>query len=533
MGPSGPETPVVLQASSEPEAPASTGRVEDQETPSDSQSFMDYETFYRDLRKPDFIPGYEIIRKIGAGVFGDVFKVRKKSIGRIYVIKFLKTENEAQRAIIRKELASLKQFAQIDHPNLVGIEDQGAVGETPYIIMTFAGDQTLQDRLQQGPLPRSELGNVFDQIVAGVAALHERAIVHFDLKPANIFIRENTVRVGDYGLAKMLSESRQSLSFGRGTPYYMAPEVMRRKGDFRADVYSLGTILFELITGRVPFEGDSDWEVLKKHEIQPVPFPEAFPPGLRSVVETAMRKKPEERFVSAGALRNAFRGVAVREIEGMSDAVRMERVSESHGPLMEAGSGGIALTASPGTGERFETTGRAGHTGPVRGGTPRIAGAAENAVRVGKRPSHRKHWGRVFLLMGLLGMVGIGFMAFVVLPMLLVQPDHTPSVKPVSSSAPSDAGLRSDGPDVVEASIDRAPPRTPAPGRSRPLDVERFRRSLEDVLFVVNLINTQGQVLEAARSLANDEEASQFLSKLLEKLDEQSKIQAPSTATGR
>ncbi len=270
---------------------------------------MDYEAFYQGLRNPDFIPGYDILQKIGGGVFGEVYKVRKKSINRTYVVKFLKIDNESQRHIVEKELESLRKFAQIDHPNLVGIEDQGVVQDIPFIIMTFGGDQTLRDRLREGSLSGEELEDVFLQILSGVEALHQRSIVHFDLKPANIFLKDGTVRVGDYGLAKMLSESRQSLSFGRGTPYYMAPEVMRRRGDLRADVYSLGAILFELSTGEVPFDGDSDWEVLRKHEVEPVSFPDDFPAGYRDVVEMAMRKDPEERFSNASAFRYAFLSV--------------------------------------------------------------------------------------------------------------------------------------------------------------------------------------------------------------------------------
>lgn len=267
---------------------------------------MDYEAFYRALRQPGFIPGYEILQKIGAGVFGEVFKARKESIGRIYVIKFLKLDGEAHRVVIEKELASLHNFAQIDHPNLVGIEDQGFVHGIPYIIMSFGGDATLQDRLSAGVMAAARRNSAFHQILSGVEAIHRRNIVHFDLKPANIFVRDETVRVGDYGLAKLLSESRQSLSFGRGTPYYMAPEVMRRKGDLRSDVYSLGAMLFELVTGSVPFDGDSDWEVLKQHEVDPIPFPVSFPPALRTVVETAMAKAPDRRYPSAAEMRMAF-----------------------------------------------------------------------------------------------------------------------------------------------------------------------------------------------------------------------------------
>ena len=256
---------------------------------------MDWEGFFTNYRKPGFIPGYEIVNKLGSGVFGEVYKARKESIGKFYAIKFLKVSDEKISEAIFKELDALRYFAQLDHPNLVTIEDQGEVMGIPFIVMGYAGDETLKRALSQGALSDTEVSEIFRQLCSGVAALHEKSIIHFDLKPANVFMKGQHARVGDYGLSKLVSESHKTMSIGRGTPYYMAPEMLRRKGDHRSDIYSLGVILFEMIVGKVPFEGDSEWEVLKKHETDPVVIPASVSSPYREVIEACLKKRPEER----------------------------------------------------------------------------------------------------------------------------------------------------------------------------------------------------------------------------------------------
>ncbi len=271
---------------------------------------MDWESFFTHYRKPGFIPGYEIVNKLGSGVFGEVYKARKESIGKFYAIKFLKVSDEKISEAIFKELEALRYFAQIDHPHLVSIEDQGEVMGIPYIVMGYAGDDTLKKRLQGGPLSPEEAGDILRQVCSGVAALHEKSIIHFDLKPANIFMKGSHARVGDYGLSKLVSESHMTMSIGRGTPYYMAPEMLTRKGDHRSDIYSLGTIVFEMLTGDVPFKGDSEWEVLKKHETQDVVLPPDMPEPFRSIVIRCMAKKPEDRFQSMAEIQALLDGNA-------------------------------------------------------------------------------------------------------------------------------------------------------------------------------------------------------------------------------
>ncbi|MEQ1631415.1 MAG: serine/threonine-protein kinase [Planctomycetota bacterium] len=263
---------------------------------------IDWEAFYRDYRKPGYVPGFEIVNKLGGGMFGLVFKARKESIGKDYAIKFLKVDDESVRDAVARELDSVRYFAQLDHPNLVSIEDMGEVDGIPYLVMSYAGQETLQKRLQQGRMSRDEALRIFVQAARGVQALHERSLVHFDIKPANIFLKGDIARVGDFGLSKLVTESRNSLSFGRGTPYYMAPEMLQRRGDVRSDVYSLGVLLFECLCGDVPFKGDSEWEVLRKHEHEAPTFPDHVTSEDRRILGRCLQKNPDARYQSVAEL---------------------------------------------------------------------------------------------------------------------------------------------------------------------------------------------------------------------------------------
>ena len=257
---------------------------------------MDWEAFYNSFRQPDFIPGYEIQNRLGGGAFGEVYKARKHSIGKAYAIKFLKLDDEAQREVIERELEQVRHFATIDHPNLVSIEDMGTVAGVPYLVMGYAGEDTLARRMRQGSLDRRQALLYFVQACRGVLALHDRRLVHFDLKPSNIFLKGDVARVGDYGLAKLMTDGRLTLSFGRGTPYYMAPEILRSRADQRADIYSLGVILYECQAGKVPFDAPSPGGLVLRHDDVPPQFPADFPAPLRSVVERCLRLDPERRY---------------------------------------------------------------------------------------------------------------------------------------------------------------------------------------------------------------------------------------------
>ncbi|MFQ5504217.1 MAG: serine/threonine-protein kinase [Planctomycetota bacterium] len=257
-----------------------------------------WEAFYLGYRKPGYVEGFEILHKLGGGVFGIVYKARKISINKAYAIKFLKIDDPGARNQVIKELESVSIFAQVDHPNLVSIEDKGVVDEIPYIVMGYAGEETLKSRLEDRPLSEEEALGVFVQVLRGVQALHQHSLVHFDLKPANVFLKGDVARVGDYGLSKLISQSMLSLTTGRGTPYYMAPEMLHRRGDHRSDIYSLGVIFYECISGDVPFTGGSEWEVLKGHEEGRVTYPDSISARHQRILARMLAKRPVDRYQS-------------------------------------------------------------------------------------------------------------------------------------------------------------------------------------------------------------------------------------------
>lgn len=267
---------------------------------------MDWEVFYARFREPDFVPGYEIHNRLGGGAFGEVYKARKASIGKSYAIKFLKIDGEDQRDAAMREFEQVRHFAALDHPNLVSIEDMGEAAGVPYLIMGYAGEDTLARRLKHGPLDEATTLLYFVQVCRGVLALHDRRLVHFDLKPSNVFLKGDVARVGDYGLSKMMTDGRSTLSFGRGTPQYMAPEMLKNRADHRADLYSLGVMLYECLAGKAPYESPIPGAFHVREDDLPPPFPPAFPARLKSVVIACLRLRPEDRIASAADVLTAL-----------------------------------------------------------------------------------------------------------------------------------------------------------------------------------------------------------------------------------
>jgi serine/threonine protein kinase len=302
---------------------------------------MDWEAFYNHFREPDFIPGYEIQNRLGGGAFGEVYKARKASIGKAYAIKFLKIDDDAQREAVERELEQVRHFAAIDHPNLVTIEDLGAVQGVPYLIMGYAGEDTLARALKSGRLDPQAAFLYFVQACRGVLALHDRRLVHFDLKPSNIFLKGDIARVGDYGLSKMMTDGRLTLSFGRGTPQYMAPEMLKNRADHRADLYSLGVILFESLSSKLPFESGVPGTIAVREDDRSPNFPPEFPAPMRRAVERCLRLAPDDRYTSVGELLEDL-GQAARP----GDSVRLE----SKRPMVSvADSKGAPPKTSPAT----------------------------------------------------------------------------------------------------------------------------------------------------------------------------------------
>lgn len=240
------------------------------------------------------LAGYTIKRGVGQGGFGEIYYAISDA-GKDVALKLIRRNLEV-------ELRGIRQCLNLKHPHLLDLYDirQDDQGDT-WVVMEFVADQNLEDVLAARPsgLPPQDALAWIHGIGAGVAYLHDRGIVHRDLKPGNIFCDEGVVKVGDYGLSKFISCSRRSgHTESIGTVHYMAPEVANGRYGKEIDVYALGVILYELLTGHVPFEGESIGEVLMKH-MTARPDVSMLPEPYRAVVAQALEKDPALRFRSA------------------------------------------------------------------------------------------------------------------------------------------------------------------------------------------------------------------------------------------
>ena len=248
------------------------------------------------------LDGFTIKRAIHRGGFGEVYYAVTDA-GKEVALKLLHNNLEV-------ELRGVSQCLNLKHPNLVTIFDIRQDSERDHwIVMEYVGGQSLHDALQQHPqgMPLQQVLNWLTGMTSGLSFLHDRGLVHRDLKPANIFSDGGVVKVGDVGLSKFISESRRSAQTQSvGTVYYMAPEVARGRYGREVDVYSLGIMLYEMMTGRVPFEGESAGEILMKH-LTAEPDLQLLPTALRAVIAAALEKDPDRRIHDVDTLQQRFR----------------------------------------------------------------------------------------------------------------------------------------------------------------------------------------------------------------------------------
>lgn len=237
------------------------------------------------------LEGYTIKRGVGVGGFGEVYFATSDA-GKEVALKRIQRNLDV-------ELRGVGQCLNLKHVNLIDLFDikYDDHGEG-WVVMEYVNGESLKDVLDRNPngLPPDEIKHWFGGITAGVAYLHSQGIVHRDLKPGNIFADDDVVKIGDYGLSKFISSSRGSgQTESVGTFHYMAPEIGKGSYGKGIDVYALGVILYELLTGRVPFEGESSQEIMMKH-LTADPDLSGIAQPHRSVIERALAKDPQYRF---------------------------------------------------------------------------------------------------------------------------------------------------------------------------------------------------------------------------------------------
>jgi DNA-binding winged helix-turn-helix (wHTH) protein/tetratricopeptide (TPR) repeat protein len=252
---------------------------------------------------------YEILAPVGGGAMGEVYKARDLRLNRVVALKFLPTDLARDPSARRRFLREAQAVALIDHPNVATIYETGETeGGRAFLALAFYEGETLQQKLERGPLPLPEAIGIARQIARGLAAAHRRQIVHRDIKPANmVILPDGTVKVLDFGLAKMAGATTLTrLGSSPGTPAYKSPEQTRgEKVDPRSDLWALGVVLYEMVAGRVPFGGEYEQAVIYAILNQP-PRPldgaGAFPPELEAVIGRAIAKDAAARYQTAEEL---------------------------------------------------------------------------------------------------------------------------------------------------------------------------------------------------------------------------------------
>ena len=250
------------------------------------------------------IGNYKILEKLGEGGMGVVYKGVDIHLDRTVAIKALNTELTGNPELETRFRAEAKAQANLNHTNLATLYALLIEEGRPWMVMEFIEGETFEQMVQRrGPIPGNDAVPLFRQALLGVGYAHRMGVVHRDIKPSNIMLnKQGIVKVMDFGIAKVMgTRGMTKTGTQMGTAFYMSPEqVLNRGADIRSDIYSLGVTLYEMLTANVPFNGDSEYQVMTDHVNAPPPLPTKFypyiPQGLQNAVLKALEKKPDARF---------------------------------------------------------------------------------------------------------------------------------------------------------------------------------------------------------------------------------------------
>ena len=263
-------------------------------------------------------PDYTVLGELGRGGFAVVYSVRDNRLGRYLAVKVMRPEFVAAPTVRERFLREARFVAQLDHPNVLKVVFAGEGAGLSYFAMHRVRGESLLTRLAQGrPLPVAEVVSLFGDLARGLAYAHGHGVVHRDVKPANVMLTpEGKALLLDFGIAKGLAADGSSLSLTGaviGTPEYMSPEQASgsHRVDHRADIYSLGVLTFQAVTGSLPFEGDTFGAVLARQIREPAPDVRArraaVPAPLAAVIARCLVKDPSGRWQSADDAADALR----------------------------------------------------------------------------------------------------------------------------------------------------------------------------------------------------------------------------------
>lgn len=261
---------------------------------------------------------YRLEKKIGQGGFAQVYLAMDQLLKRRVAVKVLNSELTEDENFLSRFEKEAQSIAALEHPNILSVYDYGQAEDTAYLVTPYIEGGTLHDKLRiQKKFNLQEASSYLTQVAAALDYAHRRFIVHRDIKPQNMLLRaeDDRLLLGDFGIAKVLSSSSaQSRTGVMGTISYMSPEQLEGNVTVGTDIYALGCVLFQMLTGELPYMGATE-QVMMGHLLRPIPSilersQGQLPPAVQDVINRALAKKPENRFQSAGELAKAFAAIA-------------------------------------------------------------------------------------------------------------------------------------------------------------------------------------------------------------------------------
>jgi beta-lactam-binding protein with PASTA domain/tRNA A-37 threonylcarbamoyl transferase component Bud32 len=332
---------------------------------------------------------YQLISVVGGGGMAQVYKARDNVLGRIVAVKLLREQYTGDSQFVVRFKREAQAAANLAHPNIVNVYDVGQDGDLYYIVMEYIAGASLKEVItSSGPFPANKATSIAIQILAGIEYAHRNGLIHRDIKPQNVLIGpDGTVKVTDFGIAKSVSDlGLTEAGLALGTAHYFSPEQAKGERVVPAsDIYALGVTLYEMLTGKLPFESDSVMGLAYKHLSEPPKPPRELNPSvparLEAIVMKALAKDPNERFASAAEMEKALRSM----LAGGQQAT-VEVPVARHNIVPPGGRQGSRGRQTSRLGGQGTATG-ALTTGPIPGGGyPVTAGVGAGGVGSAVRP---------------------------------------------------------------------------------------------------------------------------------------------------
>lgn len=368
---------------------------------------------------------YAVVRVLGEGGMGVVYLARDIHTGLDVVVKAIRSELAHRADVRQRTLAEGRALAQIDHPNVVHLKSVVVDGASLWLVMQYIEGESLETKIagfvaRREHMPIDEALATLRQIASGLAAAHQEGVIHRDMKPANVLIRrkDGMAKVTDFGIAKVPSDvSREQTKGILGSLWYMSPEQVtgRRDLDKRVDIYALGIVLYQMLVGEVPFDAESEYEIMRKHAEEPMPRASAkradVPIAVDELIQKACAKDRAQRFQSCEELIAAIDHLGARP-------ARTRTIPDSPLPPTETSGQGTGAAAAASSDEHARS--RAGITGP-------------NAEIASSTSPPTKGRGGLFAVLALVVLAGgsLGAVALGVVPGVTL--GSTPPRKPVTN----------------------------------------------------------------------------------------------------